>query len=399
MIGAMDDMDREELNSVLMKELFNKINKMMEEEKISIGNSILLLKSVGYCRVLKYLYSTRFDESLLRERFEKMINDENEKKKEEKDEKLLDDLCECFLLLHENISREFASICARYLLKVALKREESDDIQSEVEMALLTLSKIDFEVNVEKELYLKEIKEIIKYQKEHHNLTRLAYQSAWQFFLHRLVSDGSLEEEIENELDFVKEATRELEELSNGVDWKKKEKTKKEKENIFVIERWCDAINKLIDVERSLNVEEYIKLIRCLVALCRAARGNEQEIMEGCMNAFQFMSFSETVGVGVFLKEGVVDLVSEEMKGQTWKDFSVSYCLRFFERLSNGLKRKTDYEDKEKERKETKRRMFEKMEEEGYEGFITSAYEIIPFMNESYFSHLPFLIEDYVVNL
>ncbi|KAH7821033.1 uncharacterized protein MONOS_17783 [Monocercomonoides exilis] len=98
------------------------------------------------------------------------------------------------------------------VLKVALKKEESEEIQKEVEIALLSLSNIGY-CKVRQEQYYFEIKEILKYHQEHHNLTHLAYQSAWQFFIYRFFNDNSLEDTISNELHFGREATRELEEL------------------------------------------------------------------------------------------------------------------------------------------------------------------------------------------
>ncbi|KAH7827154.1 uncharacterized protein MONOS_7979 [Monocercomonoides exilis] len=88
----MEVMHREDFQSVFTKELFDKIDKMMEEEKLSMENAILLLKHVGYNKVLKKILLYSFDYSSLSKRMKEMIIDENEKKKEEKNEKLLVDL-------------------------------------------------------------------------------------------------------------------------------------------------------------------------------------------------------------------------------------------------------------------------------------------------------------------
>ncbi|KAH7819513.1 uncharacterized protein MONOS_13390 [Monocercomonoides exilis] len=326
MIGAMDEMDREELNSVLTKELFNKINKMMEEGKISIGNSILLLKSVGYCKVLKYLYNTRFDESLLHERFEKMINDENEKKKEEKDEKLLADLCECFLLLHENISRELASMCLPCLLKAASKKEEDEETQKEVEIALLSLSTIRY-YRFDKELYLDEIKEIIEYHQEHHNLTRLAYQSAWQFLIRRILFTRSLEEVVMNELHFAREARRELEKLSKCVDGKRKEGDGGKE---IIIRRWIDVIDRHL-TRYTLWNEELAGVIGSLVQLSRASRDNHPDTSKQCFFIFRRVAERVIVKIDSLLKSGVVGVVLEEMEQSTLNDGIMrDYYLVYF---------------------------------------------------------------------
>ncbi|KAH7818384.1 uncharacterized protein MONOS_8091 [Monocercomonoides exilis] len=67
-------------------------------------------------------------------------------------------------------------------LLVALSKEENEEAQKEVEMALLVLGNAGYQ-EIEQELFLTEIKEIIKYHQVHRNLTQLAYQSAWQFLM------------------------------------------------------------------------------------------------------------------------------------------------------------------------------------------------------------------------
>ncbi|KAH7829798.1 uncharacterized protein MONOS_3341 [Monocercomonoides exilis] len=140
-----------------------------------------------------------------------MIIDENEKKKEV-NEKILTDLCESYLLLNRWPSSEMDSIIVPCLLKVASKKDETEEAQKEVEIALLALGNIGFW----EKLYLNEITDIIKYHQEHQNLTRLAYQSAWGILIYGFTKVDSLEEVIVNELHFVREATRELEELTKN---------------------------------------------------------------------------------------------------------------------------------------------------------------------------------------
>ncbi|KAH7827954.1 uncharacterized protein MONOS_18578 [Monocercomonoides exilis] len=144
-IGEMneiiDGMNKEEFLYVFTTELFNKMDKMIEENKLTIENSILLTKYVGYCYVLKNMWSSGFNHSELRRRFERMILEE-EKKKEEKNENLLVGLCESYLSLKNLLSSELLSICIYYLLKAALNKEESEEAQKDVEMVLLALSNI-----------------------------------------------------------------------------------------------------------------------------------------------------------------------------------------------------------------------------------------------------------------
>ncbi|KAH7827005.1 uncharacterized protein MONOS_17350 [Monocercomonoides exilis] len=179
------------------------------------------------------------------------------------------------------------------LLKIALNKQEDEETQKEVELALLALNNTGLIKN-DKELHLNKITEIIKYHQEHHNLTQLAYQSAWRLLVNRLWVDNCLEEVIVNELHFVREAARELEELSKCVDW-----TRKDKEN-----------------------------------------GGKEEKKE--------------------------------------------------------LNKEGDDEMEEEERKATKRKVLEKMEEEGYEDAVASFHEIFDFLKGEFGPDLSFHISDYL---
>eukprot|EP00770_Monocercomonoides_exilis_P014878 MONOS_14824.1-p1 / transcript=MONOS_14824.1 / gene=MONOS_14824 / organism=Monocercomonoides_exilis_PA203 / gene_product=unspecified product / transcript_product=unspecified product / location=Mono_scaffold01081:2432-2800(+) / protein_length=123 / sequence_SO=supercontig / SO=protein_coding / is_pseudo=false len=118
------------------------MDKMIEEKKMSMENAILLLKHAGYLKVLKNIWILDFRNSSLNKRIEKMIFEE-EKKKEGKNEWLLVELCECFTFLKDGVTlEEFPSVCVPCLLKAALRKEENEESQKEVEMALLALSDI-----------------------------------------------------------------------------------------------------------------------------------------------------------------------------------------------------------------------------------------------------------------
>eukprot|EP00770_Monocercomonoides_exilis_P012702 MONOS_12645.1-p1 / transcript=MONOS_12645.1 / gene=MONOS_12645 / organism=Monocercomonoides_exilis_PA203 / gene_product=unspecified product / transcript_product=unspecified product / location=Mono_scaffold00713:30509-31357(+) / protein_length=217 / sequence_SO=supercontig / SO=protein_coding / is_pseudo=false len=212
--------------------------EMIEEDKVSIYNAIWLLKYIMYYELTGDTSEIALRFSFLRDKFEKMIIDENEKKKE-KDEKLLVDLCECYISTTNHISPDLTSICIPNLLKVALKKEENGKVRKEVEMALMALCNLEY-LSIKKDLYLNEIKEIIEYHQEHCNLTQLAYQSAWQILISRLYSNGSLEKIIVSELHFARKATRELEESKRCIDWKRKEGEErgKEIEEEIVSLRW-----------------------------------------------------------------------------------------------------------------------------------------------------------------
>ncbi|KAH7822937.1 uncharacterized protein MONOS_12663 [Monocercomonoides exilis] len=237
MKGIMEKMNKEELKSIMTTELFDRLDKLIEEKKMTLANTIFLLKCMGYCNALKCSFNLCYERSLLHKRFEKMIIDEAKKKKGKK-EKLLIDLDECYSTLCNGFSFEFLSICVPCILKVVLNKVERKESRDEVEMAFLSLSNIEYEIKkIGKNQYLKEMIEIINCYQQNHNLTRLAYQSAWKFLIFRLWSERSLEDVIADDLHFAREATRELEELAERVDWSKREEREREWKNILCINR------------------------------------------------------------------------------------------------------------------------------------------------------------------
>ncbi|KAH7818491.1 uncharacterized protein MONOS_4649 [Monocercomonoides exilis] len=325
-----------------------------------------------------------------------------EEKKEEKNEKLLVGLCECYLLFYSRVpSSEFLSICVPCLLKAALKKEESEKAQKEVEIALLAFSNINEFVLLDKELYLNEVTEITKYHQEHHNLTHLAYQSAWGFLINRLDTDESLDGEILNELHFGRESARELEELTKCVNWKKeKEEDKKgkdTKEELIKL-RWIETL-EIYFLDFTMWKEGYIGLINSLVQLFRAAKDNHREIGNGCLDALRHALENRDVTIDDLFESGVVGFFLVEMKQSTLDDDMMWNCLDFFLNVSERLKEKTDGKTDETERKELKRKIFERKEEEGFEDVIASFYGFISFVDESFHYDLPSNILDYFVNV
>eukprot|EP00770_Monocercomonoides_exilis_P007766 MONOS_7727.1-p1 / transcript=MONOS_7727.1 / gene=MONOS_7727 / organism=Monocercomonoides_exilis_PA203 / gene_product=unspecified product / transcript_product=unspecified product / location=Mono_scaffold00271:73206-74285(+) / protein_length=312 / sequence_SO=supercontig / SO=protein_coding / is_pseudo=false len=310
-----------------------------------------------------------------------IINEEE--KKEEKNEKLLVGLCECYLLFYSRVpSSEFLSICVPCLLKAALKKEESEKAQKEVEMALLALSNIYMWTNVPKELYLSEIKEVIQYHQEHHNLTHLAYQSVWAFFTDRMFFEKSLEEVGVNELHLVREAVRELEELTKNVIWmreKKDERGKETNEELLLI-RWFMTM-KIYLRHCQLQNEEFVGLFNSIVQMFRAAKDNFRKISNECMYIFLVAKGNLSIEIEDLLNGGVVDVALEEMQQPT-------------------LGKKKD-EKEEAKRKATKRKVLEKMEEKGYEDDIFCFNEILDILNEVNFydEALSLDISDYFVNV
>ncbi|KAH7819254.1 uncharacterized protein MONOS_16270 [Monocercomonoides exilis] len=394
----IEEMNIEELKSIINEEIFNKMNKMIEEKKMSMENAILLLKHVGYCNVLKNVWNLCFDSSSLGERFKKMIIDEE--KKEEKNEKLFSDLCECFVFLNGCINSKMLCVCVPCLLKVASVKEESEENQTEVEMALLALSNISFYTEIEKEAYLKKITEIIEHQQNHRNLTKLAYQSAWEFLIKRFIKDRNLEDMIVNELHFGREAARELEELTRNVDWnrKKGEEGGKEAKEEFALVRWLQTFSIYFQICRLKN-EENVGLLKNIVQVHRAEKDYYSVISNLCIYSLRSAAERRVVKVEDLLKGGAVDAVLEELNRPTLNKDIMNNGLQFLVNVSNRLKEKTDNEMEEEERKAMKRKMFEKMEEEGYEDIIISFHENSDFLLHNYNHDLSLNISDYFVNV
>ncbi|KAH7819259.1 uncharacterized protein MONOS_2884 [Monocercomonoides exilis] len=306
--------------------------------------------------------------SSLHLRIEKMIAEE-EKKKEGENEKLLVDLCECYLMLRNNASSELISICVPRLLKVAMNRKENEETQKDVEMALLALNRIDIYVQIEQEPYMNELKEIMKNHQEHRNLTRLAYQCTWQFLICRFFNDKSLEEVIVNELHLAREARRELEELMKCIDWGrgKEEKRVTETKEAFTILSLLGIFEFYFSL-CTIRKEEFVGLINSIVQIFRAAKDNHREIGSQCVNILRRAVGYRTAGVDGLLKGGAVEAFLEEIQRPTMDDEMVHHISMFFKEISIRCKKE--------ERKDMKKKVFEKMEEEGYEDTITSIHEI-----------------------
>eukprot|EP00770_Monocercomonoides_exilis_P014672 MONOS_14618.1-p1 / transcript=MONOS_14618.1 / gene=MONOS_14618 / organism=Monocercomonoides_exilis_PA203 / gene_product=unspecified product / transcript_product=unspecified product / location=Mono_scaffold01036:2959-4406(-) / protein_length=362 / sequence_SO=supercontig / SO=protein_coding / is_pseudo=false len=312
----IDGMNNEEFESVFKADPFKKIEKTIEEKKMSMEIAILLPNHVGYYEIMKCVGWYSFFFSSLNAKLERMIFDEYEKK-EEKTEKNLVDLCECYLLLNNGSSSELLSIVVPCLLKVALKKEENEKVQKEVEMALLALSSMGVRRIAEQELYFQEIKEIIQYHQEHRNLTRLAYQSAWKFLMDQFYKDENLRIVVENELHFVREAAREIEDLSKCVNWKRKgdkkvkeTKEAKEAKEMIIIRRWQEMLYVYFDECQSRN-GECSELFGSLVQVHRAARDNYAEISRECRDPLKEAA-KRIAHVEDLLKGEAIDAVLDE---------------------------------------------------------------------------------------
>ncbi|KAH7817718.1 uncharacterized protein MONOS_18093 [Monocercomonoides exilis] len=226
-------------------------------------------------------------------RLTKMIFEE-EKKKDEKNEKLMIELCECCLMFNERIySIRLISACVPCLLKVALRKDESMEAQKEVEMSLLALSSAIYSEELRKEQYLNEITEVIQYHQEHRNLTRLADQSAWMFFIECINCDKKIESEIVNELQFSREAAKELEELEIYVEWKKNGKSMSELKEIEIIRRWYSAI--CFNIQKKIRTQENGRLIASMIRMCGKTKNNYRCVYFECAMVFEFILNGELV--------------------------------------------------------------------------------------------------------
>ncbi|KAH7815132.1 uncharacterized protein MONOS_13517 [Monocercomonoides exilis] len=394
----IEEMNKEELKSIINEEIFNKMNKMIEEKKMSMENTFLLLKHVGYCNVQKNDWNQYFFASSLRGRFEQMIAEE-EQKKDEKNEKLLTEICECYLYLKDRTISRVPYACVTCLLKAALRKEENKDVQKEAEMALLALSSIGDNF-VEQELYLNDIKEIIKYHQEHRNLTHLAYQSAWEFLIKRFIKDRNLEDMIVNELHFVGEAARELEELTRNEDWnrKKGEERGKEAKEEFALTRWLKTCAMYLQSCRLRN-EENVGLLKNIVQVHRAEKDNYSIISNLCIYSLRNAAERRVVKVEDLVNIGAIGLFLEGIQRPTLDDRLTFQFLVFFMNVSMRLKRKEKDEIGEVKRKTSMRKVFEKMEEEGFEDTIANFFETIDFLHRKYNRELTLNISDYFVNV
>eukprot|EP00770_Monocercomonoides_exilis_P013179 MONOS_13124.1-p1 / transcript=MONOS_13124.1 / gene=MONOS_13124 / organism=Monocercomonoides_exilis_PA203 / gene_product=unspecified product / transcript_product=unspecified product / location=Mono_scaffold00781:648-1724(-) / protein_length=320 / sequence_SO=supercontig / SO=protein_coding / is_pseudo=false len=271
-LDLLKEMDGGELRIIFSKGFIDELNKIINEKLIQFDLFVPILKLIGFYdetrSVGSGLHYTVLLESEITNRLSKEFSN-----KERTNEKQLIDLCECYILLSKFFSAELRSKCVSYLLKAALNKEDTEKDQKEVEIALVAVNSIYSFQEIKKDIYLNEITEIIKHHQENHNLTKLAYQSAWQFLVNRLRNEEGLKEIIVYELHFAREAAKELEDASSHVDWKKKKAKGIEKLKILIISRWVDAITTYFSLKKSIEDED-VSLIVCLVRMSRASKEN-----------------------------------------------------------------------------------------------------------------------------
>ncbi|KAH7829707.1 uncharacterized protein MONOS_4074 [Monocercomonoides exilis] len=304
-------------------------------------------------------------------------------------------------MLHNCIgitSKEIVLISVPYLLKVALNKEKSEETRKEVEMALLALRNIDKFTYLKEKLYLSEIKEIIQYHQEQRNLTRLAYQSAWQFLMYRFLSDELFKRVIENELHFGREVIRELEELNALVDWKRKDKEEKTKEEIL-IKRWLKVLYKCRCYFYMMLKEEFVKLLELVTRLYWETKDCDYSMRKLCITLLKFLTDENITSDSVVSESGVVDIALGELQEPTLDHGIIEICLRILSILSVRLNKWTDKELAKAEWKKIQIGMFEKMEEEGYEDYITSFHETLSLLSTRIWLRIYEKSFDYYINI
>ncbi|KAH7824941.1 uncharacterized protein MONOS_18610 [Monocercomonoides exilis] len=395
----IEEMDEEELEAAISINTFNEIEKMIEEKKLLIEDAILSLKYAEYNKTLKGVCSSNFAYSSFRIRFEKMILAEESKKV--KNERLMIDLCECYLFLCEglySIPEKLLAVCVPCLLNVALQKEENEETQKEVEIALLALFNISESNYLKNIQFLLQIIEIIKHHLLHRNLTHLARQSVWKFLIDRSYKDRGLASVFLTELHFMREAIGEMEDLARRVDWRGKGKKGKDIKDVWILKRWISTLYTFLYCHSSQK-EESIGFCQCIVNICREAKDNQKEIFGLCIELIEGMIKTGKVTSSIMLESGAIDIVFEEIRQQAFEHGKIVSCLGFFASLSHNLIIKATNEQSEDEWKKIKRKIFDKLEEEGFEDIITSFQEILMYLERFYFNALYTNFEEYFISL
>ncbi|KAH7823792.1 uncharacterized protein MONOS_1873 [Monocercomonoides exilis] len=264
------------------------------------------------------------------------------------------DLCECFLALFEGIpdaSKDTVAVSVRCVMKAAMSKEKDEKTQKEVEMALLALSNAKYFDCDNRVQFLDESVEIIKYHQEHHNLTRLAYQSAWCSIVNQASNDEKMGKTVENELNFCKEAERELDELLRCVNWRKNEKEIDENFEVRLMKRWLRIINAYF-FNNTLRGDEVLRLIACVVRLCQTVKNSSKTAFGSGMFIFQKIIRSCLGNVDFLLRRGAMDYLFQELIQPTFRCDTFGKCMQFFSELSialHGEKVNTNVEDDESE--------------------------------------------------
>ncbi|KAH7822900.1 uncharacterized protein MONOS_15427 [Monocercomonoides exilis] len=393
MNSLMDQMGEDEMDNHASK-VFEEFCRMIEEKKVSLENTISLMKRVGYANIMRSIYAIYLCDFSLKKKIESLIFEEG-KKNDEKNEKLLIEMCECCGFIYRNISPEIIPVYVPCMLNAALKKEESEETRKEVEDALLALNYIEEAHFVRIELFQSKIKEIIMYHQEHRNLTHMGYRSAWHFYLNRLLDYSFLGDAIVNELHFVREAARELEELSRSVRMKKKEGKVISPEFKYTVNGWLETVLYYRQSGPRAK-EDYVPLVQSMVCLRKAARGIENELFGINSQTYELMALYIAGGVEDLLKGGVFEAVLEEMQRDFIENHKMHDCYKFFLAIQE-LKMRAEPTANEAQKKEIKMKLHEKLEEEGFEDILIGNYEVNGQISNVYCPKISVNVVDYLV--
>ncbi|KAH7832412.1 uncharacterized protein MONOS_9324 [Monocercomonoides exilis] len=387
----VEKMNYRELESILIDKVYFEVDKNIEEKRLSVENALLLLKQLGFNKKLKWNENMNYDYSVLRVRFESMI-DKEDQKKEEKNERLLLDLCESHILLSERyISRESLKACLHCIMNVVLKKEENEEMKKDVEIALLGLSNSHILTEAENELDLYKITEIIKIHQHHRNLSLASFLSAFKIFVEMAPTKKELIEIYLSELHFVREAAKELEELVKRTNERKEGEKFDEMIEMIIIKKWCNML-QMYFAYCDYSEAECVGLIAALVQLFRAAKDASSDLSKQCINLFASMADKEGLRIEDLLRGGAVDVVIKVLSQLTFEDMPILNCLCFFTSISNKFNEDVENENAAEKRMIVKREVFERIEEEGLvDTFFSFRNALISFRLISYlFEDIPY---------
>eukprot|EP00770_Monocercomonoides_exilis_P014690 MONOS_14636.1-p1 / transcript=MONOS_14636.1 / gene=MONOS_14636 / organism=Monocercomonoides_exilis_PA203 / gene_product=unspecified product / transcript_product=unspecified product / location=Mono_scaffold01038:15906-16511(+) / protein_length=202 / sequence_SO=supercontig / SO=protein_coding / is_pseudo=false len=176
---------------------------------------------------------------------------------------------------------------------------------------------------------------------------------------------------------FAREAIGEMEELIKCVEWKRKEKEEEERrieaKEVFAIMRWLQLYDSYIYVGETGD-EELAGLVGSIARVFREAMCNYTKICDRCINSFRNVVMNKAVNAEALLNGRSVGAVLEEVKQFIVIRPQFIDRINFFKELWARLWEGAEKEKVERKRKELKRKVFDMLEEEGYEEIITTYF-------------------------
>eukprot|EP00770_Monocercomonoides_exilis_P004814 MONOS_4791.1-p1 / transcript=MONOS_4791.1 / gene=MONOS_4791 / organism=Monocercomonoides_exilis_PA203 / gene_product=unspecified product / transcript_product=unspecified product / location=Mono_scaffold00132:63791-65288(+) / protein_length=481 / sequence_SO=supercontig / SO=protein_coding / is_pseudo=false len=255
-----------------------------------------------------------------------------------------------------------------------MNKEKNEKIGKEAEMSLVSLSNIKMRFKIEKELYMKDITELIKYHQEHHNLTHLAYQSAWEFLIWQTNEDEKMAHFVENELNFLREAIRELEELEERENWMKRGKFLKEVTDEITLTRWLDTLGYYFFFYEWKEIKSP-NFFECIVRILRKVKKYHRKVFKRCVYVISRIANPVSSDISYLLRSGIIRIIMEEMQQPTVRRDYLEWCLKYIISLVKSVDEPSNDANEREKRKMQKHQILDILEEEGYENEIISVYE------------------------